>query len=461
MYESFFGFKEKPFNLTPDPRYLYPSPSHREALAQLVYGIQEKRGFMVITGEVGTGKTTLLHTLLEQHDSSVKAAFVFYPKLSFHDFLLYVLDNFGLQTTAMTAAQGLTQLQGFLLEQHHKGETTVLVIDEAQNLSIALLEEIRMLSNLETSGAKLLQIALVGQPELQRKLRSPRLRQLRQRISVFYEIRPLSYGEMRDYIQHRCAVAGRAEPALFTRSALKAIYAYSSGIPRLINTACDRALLTGYAEARPRITRKIVRQVVRELEAPPRRRVLTLPVRGTAIVLTGLLLLGIALYTVRERSFVSTAFTQLQAALLHVQHLLKRQAESPASSIAGSNVSRENAQPAMLDEVPKHEDIQEQATETQKRLEDGTKENKSKLEKDTDKTVQNQISHEVSQPQKKIFPVMKTMKEGDYVSKYVVEIYGYSNNTLIAWIHKHNPQMKDMARVKVGETIVFPALDTP
>ena len=286
---------------------------------------------------------------------AIKAAFVFYPKLSFHDFLLYVLDNFGLQTTAMTAAQGLTQLQRFLIEQHNKGETTVLVIDEAQNLSISLLEEIRMLSNLETSGAKLLQIALVGQPELQRKLRSPRLRQLRQRISVFYEIRPLSYGEMRDYIQHRCAVAGRAEPALFTRSALKAIYAYSSGIPRVINTACDRALLTGYAEARQRMNRKIVRQVVRELEAQPRRRVLPLPVRGAAIVLTGLLLLGIALYTVRGLSFVSTAFTQLQASLLHVQHLLKGQAESPASSIAGSNVSLEDAQPSMLDEASKHE----------------------------------------------------------------------------------------------------------
>jgi general secretion pathway protein A len=192
MYESFFGFKEKPFNLTPDPRYLYLSPDHREALAYLVYGIQEKRGFTVITGEVGTGKTTLLYTLLEQHDSSVKAAFVFYPKLSFHDFLLYVLHNFGLETTAMTAAQGLMQLHQFLIEQHNKGETTVLVIDEAQNLPISLLEEIRMLSNLETAGDKLLQIALVGQPELQHKLRSPRLRQLRQRIGVSYEICPLT-----------------------------------------------------------------------------------------------------------------------------------------------------------------------------------------------------------------------------------------------------------------------------
>jgi putative secretion ATPase (PEP-CTERM system associated) len=469
MYESFFGFKEKPFNLNPDPRYLYPSPSHREALAHLVYGIQEKRGFMVITGEVGTGKTTLLHTLLEQHDSSIKAAFVFYPKLSFHDFLLYVLDNFGLQTTAVTAAQGLTQLRRFLLEQHNKGETTVLVIDEAQNLPISLLEEIRMLSNLETSGEKLLQIALVGQPELQRKLRSPRLRQLRQRIDVIYEICPLSYAEMQNYIQHRCAVAGRAEPTLFTRRALKAIYAYSGGIPRLINTACDRALLTGYAEARRQINRKIARQVVRELEVQPRRSVLTPPVRGAAMILAGLLLLGVALSPVRGLSFVSTAFTRLQASLLHVQHLFKGQRESSTPSIAGSSVSLENAQPAIPDDALQHEEVKERTNETQERLEDGTKdvitsqtviENKSGPEKDTDKTVQNQISNKVSQPQKQTFPVMKTMKEGDYISKYAVEIYGYSNNSLIAWLHKHNPHIKDMARVKVGETVIFPVLDT-
>jgi general secretion pathway protein A len=425
---------------------------------------------MVITGEVGTGKTTLLHTLLEQHDSSIKAAFVFYPRLSFHDFLLYVLNNFGLQTTAMTAAQGLTQLHQFLVEQHRKGETTVLVIDEAQSLPISLLEEIRMLSNLETPGEKLLQIALVGQPELQRKLRSPRLRQLRQRINVTYEIRPLSYSEMQDYIQHRCAVAGRAEPTLFTRRALQAIYAYSHGIPRLINTVCDQALLTGYAEARRRINRRIVRQVVRELEAQPRRRVLTPPVRGAAVVLTGLLLLGASLYTVRGLGFGSPVFSRLQASLLYVQDLLKGQAESPPSSIAGSHVNREEAQPAMLDTASQHEERQEKTPETQQRLEgdtidlilpQSTLETKSALEQDTHTTAQHLITKEVPQPQKEVFPITKTMKEGDYVSKYAIEIYGYSNNTLIAWIHKHNQHIKDMARVKVGERIIFPALNTP
>jgi hypothetical protein len=213
-----------------------------------------------------------------------------------------------------------------------------------------------------------------------------------------------------------------------------------------------------------------VRQVVRELEAQPRRKVLTPPVRGAAVVLTGLLLLGIALYTVRGRAFVSPVFTQLQASLLHVQDLLKGQAESPASSIAGSNVSLETAQPLMLDTASKHDGLQEKETEAQQRLEDNTidiilpqspLETESIPEKDLKTTAQNHIANESSQPQKEVFPRTKTMKEGDYVSKYAMEIYGYSNNTLITWIHKHNQHIKDMARVKVGETIVFPVLDTP
>jgi hypothetical protein len=193
-------------------------------------------------------------------------------------------------------------------------------------------------------------------------------------------------------------------------------------------------------------------------------------VRSAAVVLTGLLLLGLSLYTVRGLAFVSPVFTQLQASLLHVQDLLKGQAESPASSIAGSHVSREAAQPLMLDMASKHEEIHEKATETQQRLEGDTidiilpqspLETESVLEKDLKTTAQNHIAHEASQPQKEVFPITKTMKEGDYVSKYAMEIYGYSNNTLITWIHKHNQHIKDMARVKVGETIVFPVLDTP
>jgi general secretion pathway protein A len=472
MYESFFGFKENPFSLTPDPRYLYMSPSHREALAHLVYGIQEKRGFIVITGEVGTGKTTLLHTLLEQHDSRVRAAFVFYPKLSFNDFLLYVLNNFGLQPEAMTTAQCLTQLHRFLIEQHNKGETTVLVIDEAQNLPISLLEEIRMLSNLETSGEKLLQIALVGQPELQRKLRSQRLRQLRQRIGIAYEIRPLSYAEMQDYIQHRCTVAGGETHTLFTRSALKAIHAYSGGIPRLINTVCDRALLTGYAEERQRINRKMVRQVARELEAQPQRSVLTSPRRQVAAILISLLLLGMALYALQGSAFVPAAVSHLQASLLHVQRLLQVKApESPASNKSEPNtslmVSQSLREPAAS---PEYQEIKEKVSETQKPLEDETKnivtlektlENKSGQEAEPNKKARNENPHEVSPQQKRVFPVTRTMREGDYVSKYAIEIYGFSNSHILALIQKHNPHIKDIERVKVGEAIVFPALDTP
>jgi general secretion pathway protein A len=306
MHEAFFGLKEKPFSPAPNPRYLYLSPSHRQALAHLVYGLREKWGFIALLGEVGTGKTTLLHTLLAQREHKVKVAFVSYPKLTFDDLLLYVLDTFGLQSAGLATAQRLRQFQHWLMEEYSKGEIVVLVIDEAQNLSIPLLEDIRMLSNLETAGEKLLQIVLVGQPELQRKLRSPHLRQLQQRIGMAYTIRPLSGAETQAYIAHRCAVAGGDAQTLFTRRACKAIYAYSGGIPRLINTVASQALLTAYAAGRRRITRRMVRHVRHDLETWRRWRWRSFG-RRVAVVMAALVLLSITFYVMRGRSLLPIA----------------------------------------------------------------------------------------------------------------------------------------------------------
>jgi general secretion pathway protein A len=321
MYEAFFGLQEKPFNLTPNPRYLYLSPSHREALAHLMYGIQENQGFMVVTGEVGTGKTTLLRTLLERLDSGVKTAFVFSPILSLQDLLQYILNDFGLQTAATTMAQYLMQLHHFLIDQHAKGATTVLVIDEAQNLPLTLLEDIRMLSNLETTGAKLLQIVLVGQPELQHKLHTPRLRQLRQRISVTCEIHALSGAETEDYIQHRITVAGGEGQAGFTRPALKAIHSHAGGIPRRINILCDQALLTAYAEGQQRISRRMVRQAVRDLESPSYRGILAGPFRKVVASLAGLVLLITAWYVMQSVDLPRRFLPQVRASLWRLYQL--------------------------------------------------------------------------------------------------------------------------------------------
>lgn len=271
MYRNFFSLKEKPFNLTPDPRYLYLNLNHREVLASLKYGIVEKRGFIVITGEVGTGKTTHLFNFLEQLGEEAVSAFIFNPILTQQEFFQYIFEDFNLSSGAKTKTEFLVGLNKFLLQQAEKGVTTVLVIDEAQNLSREILEEVRLLSNLETPREKLLQIVLVGQPELDEKLRSLTLRQLRQRISIRCRIQPLSAEETGDYIRHRLKVAGFAgEEEIFDPEVVALIARLSSGIPRVVNNICDNVLISCYALGRTKADRSIVLEVAEDLDLDTR-----------------------------------------------------------------------------------------------------------------------------------------------------------------------------------------------
>lgn len=265
MYLEHFGFAERPFNVTPDPRFLYLSAHHQEALAILVYGVRERKGFLVLTGEVGSGKTTLLHTLLDRLDPNVRAAYLFNTSLSQADLLRAVVEDFGVPTKATSVGDMLTDLNTWLIDRLVRGENSVLIIDEAQNLSPELLESVRLLSNLETSREKLLQLVLVGQPELNLTLNHPSLRQLKQRISLRYHIPPLSRTETLDYIVQRLRIAG-ATGRIFTDRALDEIYYYSRGIPRLINILADNALLTGYAREARVVDETAVAEAVRDLE---------------------------------------------------------------------------------------------------------------------------------------------------------------------------------------------------
>jgi len=267
MYEQFYGLIEKPFGVTPDPRFLYLSPQHREALAYLQYGLRERIGFVAITGEVGTGKTTLLHALLNGLDASTRTAFVFNTALTAKGLFRMMAADFGIKTSARTKTELLLDLHKFLLRQYTQGIQCVLVIDEAQNLNYRLLEEIRMLSNLETDREKLLQIIIVGQPELASKLAMPRLRQLRQRINTRYQIGPLNAEECVQYIAHRLRVAGISQDGPFCREAITEIYRWTNGIPRLINMVCDRALVLGYARECQRIDLSLIRATVTGLAA--------------------------------------------------------------------------------------------------------------------------------------------------------------------------------------------------
>jgi len=274
MYLSFYGLDQHPFNATPDPRFLFLTPSHREALAQLMYGVQENKGFIVLTGEVGTGKTTLLQTLLKRLDATTAIAYIYNSTLPFEELLEYMLADFGIAKPGESRAQRLFALNNFLIERRRAGQNTVLLIDEAQNLDVPTLEQVRMLSNFESTTEKLLQILLVGQPELKVKLDLPELRQLKQRIGLRCRISPLTATETRDYIRTRLRIAGARHAQIFTEAAVLRITEYAGGIPRVINILCDHCLLVGYADQVREIDRDIVERGIQYLEdgALPKRR---------------------------------------------------------------------------------------------------------------------------------------------------------------------------------------------
>jgi general secretion pathway protein A len=268
LYQTHFGLSQAPFNITPDPSFLYLSASHREGLAQLSYGIRARKGFVVLTGEVGTGKTTLIHALLNELNGSAQTALIFSTIVSPSDLLRSVCEEFGLiepKRPLQEIHDYLVSLNEFLLESYRKGENCALIIDEAQNLSAEVLESIRLLSNFETSKDKLLQILLVGQPELAVRLNSPELRQLKQRVMLRHHLRALSLQECCEYVSNRLKVAGGGERTIFTPKALESIHSYSDGIPRIVNVLCDNALLTGYALGRKEIDTGIIREVAEDL----------------------------------------------------------------------------------------------------------------------------------------------------------------------------------------------------
>lgn len=267
MYAAYFGLKENPFKLSPEPGYLFLSEQHRDALNYLIYGIKEKKGFILISGDIGTGKTTLCRTLLNLLEDSVETALIFNTAISDVELLETVVSEFGIEIPREigTKKAYVDALNSFLLQNFAAGRNAVLLIDEAQNLSHGVLEQIRMLSNLETEKEKLLQIILIGQPELKATLTKPALRQLNERITVRYDLRPLSAGEVVAYIHHRLSVAGGPGKIQFTKGAYRMVYDFSEGIPRRINALCDRALLIAYTKNIVKIDRKIIRHAARDI----------------------------------------------------------------------------------------------------------------------------------------------------------------------------------------------------
>lgn len=275
MYASFFGFKCKPFQLTPDPEFLFMSRVHRRALTYLNYGVKDNYGFILLTGEIGTGKTTVIRALLKQIPQDIRVARVTNTKVSSDQLIAMINEDFGLDTGGRDKTRMLSDLTDFLINQYSEGGRSVLIIDEAQNLDADLLEEVRLLSNLETDKTSLLQIILIGQPELNITLSRPELEQLRQRIAINAYISHLGRGELENYIMHRLKVAGNGDGIGFEEGAMDAIYEFSRGVPRLINIICDFMLLAAYAERKKYIETELVKEIIGDFasERPETRAV--------------------------------------------------------------------------------------------------------------------------------------------------------------------------------------------
>ena len=267
MYKGFFGLKDNPFNVNPDPRFLYLTKEIEEALSALKYGVQNRKGFITLTGEVGTGKTTLVNRLLDWlHEQKVRTAFLFNSRMNTSQLFDFILAEFNITCESTSKSQQLMSLNRWLLDRFRAGETTVLIVDEAQNLTYPVLEEIRLLTNLETSTEKLLQIVLSGQPELEDKLKSPQLRQLRQRIMLRCKTTPLTEKQTNDYIIQRLRIAGGDGEPIFSPQAIGIIHQYSTGIPRVVNLLCEHSLINAYVEQQRPVSAKIVQDVAHEFQ---------------------------------------------------------------------------------------------------------------------------------------------------------------------------------------------------
>ena len=340
MYNRFFGFKERPFKLVPNPEYLYLSRIHEEVLAHLNYAVGYGEGFVEITGEVGTGKTTLCRMFLESLDENTTAAYIFNPKLDALQLLKAINDEFGLPSDTESVKVLIDRLNAFLLEKKAQGKRVILVVDEAQNLSADVLEQLRLLSNLETTTSKLIQIILVGQPELGELLETEALRQLNQRITLICHLIPLSTSETREYIRHRIHIASRKPGLEFAAGAYRSIFKYTHGVPRLINIVCDRALLTAFALGKHRITNRIVKRALRELDGKSKRSHKPMFLRERLII--GLLVVLVILVAglVVAQTMLNRAGRMSAAPVIHhkIEKTVSESTAAIASEVAKASV---------------------------------------------------------------------------------------------------------------------------
>jgi len=419
MYLDFYHLKKKPFHVTPNPEFLYLSPTHREALASIVYGVEQRKGIIEVTGEVGTGKTTILRSYLGQTDPErLKAAYVFNPNVSFPALLKNFFQELGLTPKSGEAHEMIEQFYLFLIDEYKKDNTVVLVVDEAQNMPVETLENLRLLSNLETATDKLLQIVLCGQPELENHLGRKELRQLSQRIVVRAHLSSLSRKESLEYIRHRLSTAC-CETDIFTPAALARIVDKAKGIPRVINILCDNALITGYGYQEKNVSSRTAMEVIADLERKP-----SLKYREWRIAVLSFLLLltaGYWIYNTTAFTFQSPKTTKFANPAPPPQLLNSSfvgRVESPVPPVAGQRIMSDGTNGLQEEKKP--------------------------------------ISEGVKQKGK---PVRRVVRKGDNLSRLAENIYGFSDQGVLSRVRQKNRHIKDQNVILPGESIVFPALE--
>ena len=439
MYERYFGFAENPFRLTPDPQYLYLSESHKEALASLIWGVQARTGFVVVLGEAGTGKTTLLRHFLGRLDQSVKTVGILNTSVAFEEMLGFVLRDLGINPAGPSKTEALEAFNRYVHTEFDAGRNVVILVDEAQNLSPTALEELRLLSNFETTKVKLVQIILAGQPRLRAMLANSELQQVRQRISLVCALDPLNLRDTAAYIAYRLQVAGYRGKRLFTRRAVFTVWKHSHGIPRLINVICGNALIAAYGAGRMRIGSRLVRAVATDLE---RALKVHRPWPGSskwwwrmAAALTIVLLgLGVEPLLSRYSSSVWHALSQLA---------YERSSRAYDPLPAPAKTSADGASP-----VPFH--MEEAGSGSPPAV---------SASRDYDSLLLQLLRASVPDPLiREPVPLLKTLtvRPGDTLSSMATSVYGEASPLVLDLVMTANPELKSIDRISVGHELVFP-----
>jgi general secretion pathway protein A len=425
MYLDFYHLKKAPFHITPDPEFLFLSPSHKAALGALVYGIEERQGFVTLIGEVGLGKTTILRSYLERVDQSqLRPIYIFNSNVSFSDLLKTLCREFGIEVLAEDIADTVNRLHQVLIEEYKQGRNVALIVDEAQHMPIETLEHLRMLSNLETSTQKLIQIVLVGQPEFDAKLNDHALRQLKQRLVIRGTISPLTDEESRDYIIHRLAKVVMVDEPIFTKGALREIIKHAQGTPRVINILCTNALIQGYGYRKRRIATKIIKEVIADYTGKKPQRLWRswMALAGSTVLLAVL--------------FWFSPYQEVVLSHLNLTKIMQFMTPSVASRMSLPQETPAAVRESLLPVSSSTPALPEQPP----------------------KLAVSPPSPETSEPAPAVPVTVRTVKRGDLIARVALEVYGSSNSAVLDWIRKNNPQLRDLNRVEVGMQLTLPPL---